>query len=194
MKTLGKLHFQYTKVDPFLVYKSMGRRILEFSRKIYNRRRWVKRRTRLDGGRGHCRHGAAADPRRERRMAIKALDEASHLTCSKSGRATVKAALLCPGVVSLLSVAATCYYLLRLTLRRLQRYPWYRLLQKKADRTKLFELYILSIVNAAIMGSHSLRKTVTTARRTVPRAWLLCTRLLCHAIRVRNDFGCFSTT
>jgi hypothetical protein len=48
---------------------------------------------------------------------------------------------------------------LRLVLRDIRcRYAGYRLLSSKSDRTKLFELYFLSILNAAVMSGHSFYK------------------------------------
>jgi hypothetical protein len=40
----------------------------------------------------------------------------------------------------------------------LGRYKWYKMLNAKSDRSKLFELYFLSILNAAIMSGHSAYK------------------------------------
>ena len=95
----------------------------------------------------------------KRRKAIKDLDEATNLHLFTELGANSRITLSRRGIFAVGGITAVAYYLLRLALRDLlHRYPWYRLLQKKADRTKLFELYFLSIINASIMGGHSLRK------------------------------------
>ena len=93
-----------------------------------------------------------------RRKAIKELDDAAHTSFFQqlpSGQLTLSRR----GVFATAAVSGTAYYILRIAIRDiLGRQPWYRLLQAKSDRTKLFELYILSIVNAAIMSGHSMYK------------------------------------
>jgi hypothetical protein len=55
---------------------------------------------------------------------------------------------------------ALAYYCLRLITRDLfSDFRWYKKLQRKAGRTKLFELYLLSVVNAMIVTVFSLKKT-----------------------------------
>ena len=96
-----------------------------------------------------------------RRKAIKDLDTATQLHLFTDPREDGRITLSTRGVVAVAGVAGVSYYLVRLFLSDLlRRYPWYRLLQKKADCTKLFELYFLSIINAAIMSGHSVRKLV----------------------------------
>ena len=95
------------------------------------------------------------------RKAIKDLDNATHLHLFTKPNEEGRITLSTRGVVAVAGAAGLSYHLVRLLLRDLlHRYPWYRLLQKKADRTKLFELYFLSIINAAIMGGHSVRKLI----------------------------------
>ena len=54
------------------------------------------------------------------------------------------------------SLSAVAYYCTRLGVRDiLGRTSWYRKLMAKADRTKLFELYILSILNACVITGYS---------------------------------------
>ena len=103
------------------------------------------------------RAAALSATQQRRRAAIKDLDDASHLHLFRprgdgSGRLTLSAR----GVGAVAFLSGSAYYLLRLLLRDyLGRLPWYRLLQRKADRTKLFELYLLSIVNAGVMAGFS---------------------------------------
>ena len=67
------------------------------------------------------------------------------------------------------------YYLLRLVIRdRLGRYAWYKLLQSKADRSQLFESYILSIVNAAVSGWAFLH-----FRNNSQYVCVLCVQIIC---------------
>jgi hypothetical protein len=131
----------------------------------------------------------------KRRKAIKDLDEAAHLYLFTKPDATGRITLSRRGIIAVGGITATGYYLLRLLLRDLlHRYPWYRLLQKKADRTKLFELYFLSILNAAIMGGHSVRKLIVGGHHGTTRMLSAALGYFVHdfyAMRYefRNDVG-----
>ena len=94
----------------------------------------------------------------DRRKAIKELDAAANthlVTELPDGQLTLSQR----GVIVTALSSGTVYYFIRLILRDLLgRYPWYRLLNAKADRSKMFELYFLSIINAGIMSGHSAYK------------------------------------
>ena len=98
------------------------------------------------------------------------------------------------GAVWVAGASTLGYYILRLVLRdRLGRYTWYQALQGKADRTNLFELYILSIVNATGISAYSLWKIFGTGTsNTVGATRLLATALgyfLHDFIAMRREFS-----
>jgi len=96
----------------------------------------------------------------------KVVSEDGHLTLTRRGTWYVAMGSGC------------CYYLLRLFLRdQLGRYDWYKILQSKSDRTRLFELYILSIVNAGFISSYSIYKLAAGSNSTQG-----CTRMLATAL------------
>jgi len=115
------------------------------------------------------------------------LSEEGHLTLTRRGALWMAAASGCG------------YYVLRLLLRdHLGRYKWYKVLQAKSDRTRLFELYLLSIVNAVFISSYSVYKLATGSASTQG-----CTRMLATALgyfvhdffamrhEFKNDIGMF---
>lgn len=119
-----------------------------------------------------------------RRQAIKDLDTYTHLHLFTKPEKTGRIALSGRGVMAVAGVTGTLYYVLRLAFRDLLgRLPWYRLLQAKSDRTKMFELYLLSVVNAAVLAGFSAYKLAFCERgdtRGVTRVLATSMGYFCH--------------
>lgn len=128
---------------------------------------------------------------RDRRQALKSLSDATRLQAFEGSKGG-DLALTWRGVLGIAGTSAVSYYLLRLVLRDcLKGFAWYKLLQKKSDRTKLFELYILGIVNAGIITGYSGYKLLTGSTSTQGATRVLATALgyfLHDFIAMRREF------
>merc|ERR1712086_807446 len=125
----------------------------------------------------------------QRRRALLQLSEATHLGFFR--RDGHRLELTKRGIAGVATLSGFMYYLLRLVIRdRLGRYAWYKLLQSKADRSQLFESYILSIVNAAIICCYSGYKMCRGDGSTRGATRMLATALgyFCHDMfMMRNE-------
>ena len=85
------------------------------------------------------------------------------------------------GVVFFAGASAVAYYLLRLVSRDLLGgFKWYRALAKQDSGVRMFELYMLSIVNAGLLTGYS---ACVRACVRVCVVVLLCVALHCVALR-----------
>lgn len=82
------------------------------------------------------------------------------------------------GVAFFACTSALGYYLFRLVSRDLLgKYNWYKILMKRDNGLHLFELYILSIVNATVLTVYGFHKMLNDVDNTVG-----CKRVLASAL------------
>ena len=132
-----------------------------------------------------------------RRKALRELSEATNTKIFKKDEDYLT--LSSRGALAAAGSTALAYYVVRLIMRdQLSGFAFYKKLAAKADKTKLFELYMLSIVNAGILTAYSMAKLWAGNKDTHGSTRLLAAALgyFCHdfvAMRheFRNDPGMF---